>query len=177
MSGRRCWKFEAEFPDGLKIDSHIVRLDHRPIVKQLELSSASFDQKTFTTTMYDHDDESELWKQFVEVFNRIWNFMEESQTTKPPFVLGTGKLTFYCTHAVSTPSVITNHDGSTSLGIGSISTGKGPLEPLEEWTLEGLFPSELTFGDPEWTEDSAVAVTWRYNIAKYKYFGVVLNQS
>lgn len=145
MSRKPRYTFEATFP-GFLIPRVFCSIACRPIVE-----NAGTNYQELTTTLYSSD------------FNL--GDLKLSDCEPPDDVTGTAVLTCLLP---ATPKCPNCRMPITNLGISS-----GPLESLEQWTLEKIWPYKISLGELDYSSDehNAVEVTWRYKMANYCYLG------
>jgi hypothetical protein len=138
--GRCRWAFEVDF-QGIQLPEQFCKVSCRP-----NIESEGVPQE-FTTTFYDLQGEDILT-------TGLWNIMMKVSDGKKvmPYnkeIAGTGKLKMWVS--------------GNCLGI--------PQAPyaLEEWTLEGLWPISINYGELDMgDQDLSIDVKWQYDKAFWK---------
>jgi len=151
MSRKFRWSFEADFPE-CKIKPEFVRLAVRPVVNEdfkfpLEDCNKGIPvvidkSGEIVTTYFDTTDDQ--FKTFASLKS-----------------LGTGKLVL----------LIPGPDKCWCCGLPKLFSISGPLESLEEWTLEGLSLEKFNRGELNYTGEDIITIeaTWKYERFIYRY--------
>lgn len=169
MGRKFRWTFEAEF-QGITSKPLFCKLTSRPVIEENEkeinyLSGEMFKpgkRQELTTTFFDLADTN--LNPLFEIIGKVYNLSADTGIVDKPYddsQAGIGKLVL----KIPTRSTCC-HCGKTDLN--DMFSPRGPLEPLEEWTLGGLWPTALDFGC---CGDDECNIKWSYNSIIYKYLG------
>jgi hypothetical protein len=197
MSRKFRWTLEGTFPAG-NIEPAFVKVNARPNIKFEEemnfLSEKSYQPtgdkwETITTTFIDYvtKDDDPLWKVLAACYD--FSQVKEGETAQPKEEakgeLKLKLLTPYYKYDKTTPEQIEKNkemneklkaDGKRPvMGIGLLGGfGMGQTfshwEPLEEWTLKRVWPTQINFGELDFSssECTTIEITWRYSEVLYK---------
>lgn len=170
MSGKWRFTFEADF-QGTKSKPLICRLASRPVYD--EAQNQSFlkgemykpeKRQEITTTFFDLADPD--LKPLMEIIGKVYKLSADTGSVVASYKdedAGIGKL------LLQLPGRSTCcHCGKPNLN--DMFRPRGPLEPLEEWTLGGLWPMSVDFGC---CGDDELNIKWSYSTFIYKYLGPV----